>query len=117
MVEDYKNFLNLPKTSFPMKANLSVREPEMLSEWHGKDIYRQIRNQSKGREKYILHDGPPYANGNIHMGTVLNKILKDIIVKSKQMSGFDAAYKRERYQKRRPYRHGHLECVWSSDAF
>ena len=92
MAEDYKNFLNLPKTSFPMKANLSVREPEMLSEWNEKDIYREIRNKSKGREKYILHDGPPYANGNIHMGTVLNKILKDIIVKSKQMSGFDAAY-------------------------
>ncbi len=89
---DYRNTLNLPKTDFPMKANLAKREPEILKQWETEKIYHKITQQSKGRAKYILHDGPPYANGNIHIGTALNKILKDFIVKSKFMSGFDSRY-------------------------
>ncbi|MBW2205761.1 MAG: isoleucine--tRNA ligase, partial [Deltaproteobacteria bacterium] len=89
---DYKKTLNLPKTSFPMKANLVKKEPEMLDQWEKEDLYGKIREASKGRKRYMLHDGPPYANGNIHMGTAFNKILKDIIVKSKQMANFDAPY-------------------------
>lgn len=89
---DYKESLNLPHTDFPMKANLSRREPEILARWEGMELYRLLREQGKGRPRYILHDGPPYANGNIHLGTALNKILKDMIVKSRQMSGFDAVY-------------------------
>jgi len=89
---NYKNTLNLPTTKFPMKANLAKREPEQLKSWNDTGLYEQIRNISKGRELFILHDGPPYANGYIHIGTALNKILKDIIVRSKQMSGFDAVY-------------------------
>ena len=84
---DYKDTLNLPKTSFPMRANLPKKEPEMLEHWESQDIYRKILSASKGREKYILHDGPPYANGHIHLGTALNKILKDMIIKSKFMAG------------------------------
>ena len=89
---DYRQTLNLPKTDFPMKANLTKREPEILKEWGAKEIYHQITGKAKGRTKYILHDGPPYANGNIHIGTALNKILKDFIVKSKFMAGFDSLY-------------------------
>jgi isoleucyl-tRNA synthetase len=89
---DYKKTLNLPQTDFPMKANLSKREPEIISRWEHLRLYDQLRDQSKGRPTYILHDGPPYANGHIHLGTALNKILKDMIVKSRQMSGFDAIY-------------------------
>jgi isoleucyl-tRNA synthetase len=89
---DYRRTLNLPKTDFPMKANLPRREPEMLAVWEAKGIYRQITEAAKGRTKYILHDGPPYANGHIHLGTALNKILKDFIVKSKFMAGFDSRY-------------------------
>ncbi|MCK5508562.1 MAG: isoleucine--tRNA ligase, partial [Desulfobacterales bacterium] len=89
---DYKKTLNLPATKFPMKANLARREPEQLKLWEEYHLYDKIRNASKGREMFILHDGPPYANGNIHIGTALNKILKDIIVRSRQMSGFDAVY-------------------------
>lgn len=89
---DYKDTLNLPRTSFPMKANLPQREPEILKKWEEEKIYQRIRNISKDRPKYILHDGPPYANGHIHIGTALNKILKDLIVKSKNMSGFNAEY-------------------------
>lgn len=89
---DYKNTLNLPQTAFPMKANLAKREPEILEKWDEMRLYELVREQSKGRPKYILHDGPPYANGHIHLGTALNKILKDMIVKSRQMSGFDAPY-------------------------
>ncbi|MBW1771302.1 MAG: isoleucine--tRNA ligase [Deltaproteobacteria bacterium] len=89
---DYKKTLNLPKTSFPMKANLVKKEPEMLDQWEKEDLYGKIREASKGRKRYMLHDGPPYANGNIHMGTAFNKILKDIIIKSKQMANFDAPY-------------------------
>ena len=73
--------INLPKTAFSMKANLPVREPEILEYWQKINLYKELRNSSKGKEKFVLHDGPPYANGNIHMGTALNKILKDIIVR------------------------------------
>ena len=89
---DYKNTLNLPKTQFPMKANLANREPQQLKEWEDARLYEQIRTLSEDREMFILHDGPPYANGNIHMGTAMNKILKDIIVRYKQMSGYNAVY-------------------------
>jgi len=89
---DYKQTLNLPKTDFPMKANLAQKEPEWLNQWDRMLLYQKIRESSEGRKKFILHDGPPYANGNIHMGTAFNKILKDIIIKSKQMSGYDAPY-------------------------
>ena len=80
---DYKKTLNLPKTQFPMKANLAQREPEQLQAWEENSLYDTLRNISQGREPFILHDGPPYANGHIHIGTALNKILKDIIVRSK----------------------------------
>jgi len=89
---DYKVTLNLPHTDFPMKADLAKREPVMLKNWEEIDVYKKIRESSKGRPLYILHDGPPYANGHIHIGTAFNKILKDIIVKSKHMSGFDSTY-------------------------
>jgi isoleucyl-tRNA synthetase len=89
---DYKKTLNLPTTAFAMKANLSKREPEQLKSWEENSLYDRIREKSKGRQLFILHDGPPYANGYIHIGTALNKILKDIIVRSRQMSGFDAVY-------------------------
>lgn len=89
---EIKDSLNLPRTAFPMKANLSKREPEILAKWDDMRLYDRLRESSKGRPKYILHDGPPYANGRIHLGTALNKILKDIILKSRQMSGFDAPY-------------------------
>jgi len=87
-----KSQINLPKTAFSMKANLPTREPEILKFWEKINLYQELRNSRKGEEKFILHDGPPYANGNIHMGTALNKILKDIIVKFHQMSGKDAVY-------------------------
>ncbi|MCX5712333.1 MAG: class I tRNA ligase family protein, partial [Candidatus Omnitrophica bacterium] len=89
---EYKNTLNLPKTDFPMKADLPKREPVLLELWQKEDIYHAIKEHAAGREKYILHDGPPYANGDIHIGHALNKILKDIIVKFKTMSGFASAY-------------------------
>lgn len=89
---DYKKTLNLPRTDFPMKANLVNKEPEILKKWEQEDVYSLIRKTSQGRPTYILHDGPPYANGNIHMGTAFNKILKDIIIKSKQMDGYDVPY-------------------------
>jgi len=84
--------INLPKTAFSMKANLSIREPEILKYWEEINLYQELRNSRKGQEKFVLHDGPPYANGNIHMGTALNKILKDIIVKFHQMDGKDSVY-------------------------
>ena len=89
---DYKATLNLPKTAFPMKANLPKAEPEMLGWWESFGIYKRLRQAAVGRPMWILHDGPPYANGNIHLGTMLNKVLKDIIVKSRSMSGFNAVY-------------------------
>jgi len=91
-VTDYKQTLNLPKTDFPMRGNLAKREPEMLARWEADDLYTRIRQASKGRPTFILHDGPPYANGDIHIGHVVNKVIKDIIVKSKQMAGFDSPY-------------------------
>jgi len=91
-VADYKHTLNLPKTGFPMKANLANREPETLARWQAMDVYGRIRAARRGREQFILHDGPPYANGEIHIGHAVNKILKDIIVRAKTMSGFDAPY-------------------------
>ena len=87
-----KENINLPKTAFSMKANLPIKEPEILKHWESIDLYKELRKSNKGKEKFILHDGPPYANGNIHMGTALNKILKDIIVKFHQMSGKDSVY-------------------------
>ena len=89
---DYKATLNLPKTDFPMKANLPQREPELLAWWVQQKLYEQIQEAGKGKPRYVLHDGPPYANGRIHIGHALNKILKDIIVKSKTMAGFHAPY-------------------------
>ncbi len=89
---DYKKTLNLPDTPFPMRGDLAKREPLMLKAWQERKLYEQIRAASQGRPKFILHDGPPYANGDIHIGHAVNKILKDIIVKSKSLSGFDAPY-------------------------
>lgn len=91
-MSDYKFTLNLPETEFPMRGNLANREPEMLERWTKDGLYQQIRDSRIGRTPFILHDGPPYANGSIHIGHSVNKILKDIIVKSKTMSGFDAPY-------------------------
>ncbi len=89
---DYKHTLNLPQTGFPMKANLAQREPQRLQQWEENGLYQRIREQRRGRDKFILHDGPPYANGDLHIGHAVNKILKDIIVKAKSMSGYDAPY-------------------------
>ena len=91
-MSDYKPTLNLPKTDFPMRGDLAKREPAMLKQWQDMDLYNKVREVSKGRKSFILHDGPPYANGSIHIGHAVNKILKDIIVKSKTVSGFDAPY-------------------------
>src|SRR5215831_79711 len=89
---DLKRTVNLPKTNFPMKANLPVAEPKMLDHWEATKLYQRIRESRGGRPVWVLHDGPPYANGNIHLGTAFNKILKDFIVKSKTMAGYDAPY-------------------------
>ncbi len=89
---DYKNTVFLPKTAFPMKAGLAKKEPEILAHWQQLDLYRRLREQSKGREKFVLHDGPPYANGHLHIGHALNKILKDTVNRSQQMLGKDANY-------------------------
>jgi len=89
---DYKATLNLPNTAFPMKAGLPQREPQILQRWDGMDLYRKLRQIGQDRPKFLLHDGPPYANGNIHIGHAVNKILKDIITRSKTLSGFDAPY-------------------------
>lgn len=91
-MSDYKATLNLPDTAFPMRGNLANREPEMLKKWDKKDLYQKIRQAKAGKKPFILHDGPPYANGDIHIGHAVNKILKDIIVKSKTLSDFDAPY-------------------------
>ncbi|MBT8147249.1 MAG: class I tRNA ligase family protein, partial [Gammaproteobacteria bacterium] len=91
-MSDYKDTLNLPSTAFPMKASLAQREPDMLKRWQEMDLYRKICENNAGKPKFILHDGPPYANGDLHLGHAINKTLKDIVVKSKQMSGFDAPY-------------------------
>jgi isoleucyl-tRNA synthetase len=89
---DWKHTLNLPRTDFPMKADLQTAEPEALKRWAAMDLYGLIKQQRKGAPKFVLHDGPPYANGQIHLGTALNKILKDLVVKSRSMAGFDAPY-------------------------
>ena len=89
---DYKKTLNLPQTTFAMKANLPQNEPKRLEQWRGMNLYQLIREKSAGRPKFVLHDGPPYANGEIHIGHALNKILKDIVVKSQTMLGYDSPY-------------------------
>ena len=89
---DWKETCNLPRTAFSMKANLQTTEPETVARWDAMDLYGKIRAARKGATKYLLHDGPPYANGEIHMGHALNKILKDLVVKSHNMLGFDAPY-------------------------
>lgn len=89
---DYGKTLNLPQTEFPMRANLPQREPEILAKWEEMDIYKRVQESNSGKPKFVLHDGPPYANGDIHLGHTLNKVLKDIIVKFKSMDGFDAPY-------------------------
>jgi isoleucyl-tRNA synthetase len=91
-VADWKDTLNLPRTGFPMKANLPATEPAALERWDAMDLYGRIRERRAGAPKFVLHDGPPYANGQIHLGTALNKILKDFVVKSKTMAGFDTPY-------------------------
>ena len=92
MSQNYKDTLNLPRTEFPMKANLAAREPEMLRAWEETHLYRQIQKSRENRELFVLHDGPPFANGDVHMGTALNKILKDFVVKSQTMLGKHAPY-------------------------
>ncbi len=89
---EWKNTVNLPRTGFPMKANLQTAEPEALARWEAMDLYGRIRARRKGAPKFVLHDGPPYANAQIHLGTALNKILKDFVVKSKTMAGYDAPF-------------------------
>ncbi len=91
-MSDYKSTLNLPQTDFPMKANLSQREPQRLQQWQDMDLYGQMRRAGAGKPKFVLHDGPPYANGELHIGHAVNKILKDFIVKSRTLAGFDAPY-------------------------
>ena len=92
MPTDLKSTINLPKTGFPMKAGLPQNEPKILARWEEQRIYDRIREARKGAPTYVLHDGPPYANGPIHLGTAMNKCLKDFIVKSKNMAGFDSPY-------------------------
>ena len=89
---DYKSTLNLPETAFPMRGDLAKREPAMLKKWEEQDLYQKIRKSREGCDMFVLHDGPPYANGSIHIGHAINKTLKDIIVKSKTLSGFDSPY-------------------------
>src|ERR1051325_4170720 len=89
---EWKDTVNLPRTDFPMKASLPSSEPQTLARWAEMDLYGQIREKRRGAPKFVLHDGPPYANGNIHMGTALNKILKEFVVKSRSIAGFDAPY-------------------------
>ena len=91
-VNDYSHTLNLPSSKFPMRGNLAKREPVWLKEWLKNDFYGLTRKEFSGRPKFILHDGPPYANGEIHIGHAVNKILKDIIIKTKTLAGFDAPY-------------------------
>src|SRR5919109_2115923 len=89
---DWKDTLNLPRTTFPMKANLQTAEPETIRWWEEIDLYGRVRASRADRPRFVLHDGPPYANGQIHLGTALNKVLKDLVIKSRTMSGFDAPY-------------------------
>ena len=89
---DYSKTLYLPQTDFPMRAGLPKKEPELLARWREIDLYRRLRKAGRGRPKFVLHDGPPYANGNIHIGHALNKILKDLVTRSQQMLGKDSNY-------------------------
>src|SRR5829696_2227339 len=89
---DYKNTLNLPRTDFPMKADLVAREPQRLQKWKQGKLYERIQGARAGAQKFVLHDGPPFANGDVHIGTALNKTLKDIIIKYKSLRGFSAPY-------------------------
>ena len=93
MPKDYTGTLNLPKTGFSMRANLSQREPEMQKRWEEDNIYEKMLERNQGKPAYILHDGPPFSNGNIHMGTAMNKVLKDFINKYKSMSGYCVSYR------------------------
>jgi isoleucyl-tRNA synthetase len=90
--KDYKSTINLPETNFAMRGDLPKREPHLLAQWQAEDLYQQVRAHHAGKPVFVLHDGPPYANGNIHIGHAVNKVLKDIVVKSKIMAGFDAPY-------------------------
>src|SRR5450432_2845778 len=92
MATDYKNTLNLPRTYFAMKADLVIREPERLKKWESANLYTQIQAARATGEKFVLHDGPPFANGDVHIGTALNKILKDIIIKYQTLRGKSAPY-------------------------
>src|SRR5438270_9127882 len=92
MSQNYKDTLNLPRTDFPMKANLAAREPELLKMWEETRLYEQIQKSREDRQLFVLHDGPPFANGDVHMGTALNKVLKDIVVKSRTMLGFRSPF-------------------------
>src|SRR5579872_5147157 len=87
-----KHHVNMTETPFPMRGDLAKREPQWVKQWQEKKLYQKIRAASKNRPKYILHDGPPYANGDIHLGHAVNKILKDIVVKARNLAGFDAVY-------------------------
>ena len=89
---EYKDTINLPKTAFAMKANLSNREPGMVKAWEDANLYQKIQQHTADRPVWILHDGPPYANGDIHMGHAVNKILKDMVIKSRLMAGFHSPY-------------------------
>ena len=89
---DYRETLMLPQTDFPMKAGLPKREPEFLERWEKMDLYKRLREDAKDRAPFILHDGPPYANGHLHIGHALNKILKDVVTRSMQMMGYDSNY-------------------------
>ena len=89
---EWKDTVNLPRTGFPMKANLQTAEPAARQQWDAMDLYGKLRRARKAAPKFVLHDGPPYANGHIHLGHALNKVLKDIVVKSKTMAGFDSPY-------------------------
>src|SRR5215813_3950436 len=91
-MKDYKDTINLPKTDFPMKANLASREPEILAFWQKNQIYARLLEKNQGKPLFVLHDGPPYANGHLHLGHAVNKTLKDIIVRSKTMAGFYSPY-------------------------
>ena len=92
MAQDYNETINLPQTDFPMRGNLPKREPQFIKEWEEEKLYHKIMEHNQGKPMFVLHDGPPYANGNVHMGTAMNKVLKDIILKYKNMSGYQAPY-------------------------
>ena len=92
MTVDYKSTIFLPKTDFPMRAGLAKKEPEILAQWESSDLFGRLRAQSASQEKFILHDGPPYANGHLHLGHALNKVLKDVVNRSQQMLGKNAHY-------------------------